>query len=252
MQKTGYCLKGYGKKGTFVINDKDYGEIRKAVDNSEAVADIEVANQLIEKFSSKYSHSDAAKTISKTTVSNILANESKEKYGFSKRPQILSPEGLSGAEKGTALHKFMQYSDFSAASDNLENEIARLYEWEFISEAEADSLDRNAIKEFLNSELCKDMKSAAFTLKEQRVILPYTDQNGIQTVIQGAIDCVYEKDGGIVVVDFKTTKLDTAEQFVCAYKSQLDIYSSAVEEIIGMKVVKKYIYSLHLCKTIEV
>ncbi len=201
---------------------------------------------LKEKFSFNYPYSDSY--VSKTTVSEILADENYE-YEFSLRPAILSAGGLSPAEKGTALHKFMQYADFNKAKEDAESEIGRLVEWEYISEAEADSLDREKIEVFLNSELCENIIASPFLLREQNFLIPLND--GGDTLVQGSVDCVYSDEKGIYIVDFKTTRYETEEEFIQKYRRQLEIYAEAMAEILGMEIAGKYIYSLHLGKVIS-
>ena len=63
---------------------------------------------------------------------------------------------------------------------------------------------------------------------------------------------MFMDDGELVIIDFKTDKLDNEEDFVKVYKEQLDYYSLACEKIFNIAVKERYIYSLHLGKTIKV
>lgn len=202
---------------------------------------------LLEKFCFEYPHGESS--VTKTTVSEILANENYE-YEFTRRPAVVQKGGLSPAEKGTALHKFMQFADFGLARENAEGEIARLLEWEYISEREAESLDRAKINKFLESNLCDRILASPILLKEQNFLVPLKD--GGDTLIQGSVDCVFGDDEGLYVVDFKTTRYNTEDEFIKAYRRQTEIYAEAIEEILGIRVKGQYIYSLHLGKSIEV
>ena len=57
---------------------------------------------------------------------------------------------------------------------------------------------------------------------------------------------------GIVLVDYKTDRIDSKEEFITRYKMQLDYYKKALETLTDKKVSKVYIYSFNLNETIEV
>ena len=210
----------------------------------------ELVKAFSERFNYSYPYMSAVNTPTKTSVSKLLAQESDNEYAFTRRPAIFSENKMNAAEKGTATHKFMQYASFDKAKKDLESEITRLAEWEYLSEQEIEVLDRAAIEKFLGSDLCKEILASSMVLKEQRFLVPLNDGEN-DTVIQGAVDCVYANDDGLSIIDFKTTRFETDEQFVEAYSRQLDIYAEAMEQILDMKVTSKYIYSLHLSKTIK-
>ena len=55
----------------------------------------------------------------------------------------------------------------------------------------------------------------------------------------------------MVLVDFKTDKLDNDDDFIKRYKKQLDIYKEAINELTDYKVDEVYIYSFNLNKAIK-
>ena len=74
-----------------------------------------------------------------------------------------------------------------------------------------------------------------------------------KSVIQGIIDLYYiNENGNIVLVDFKTDRIDEEELFRKKYKKQLEIYKIALEKITGKKVENSYIYSFNLGKKISI
>lgn len=235
--------------GSFVIRYFPYIEESEEQQgkSQEVFADEKLSAMLSERFDYQYPHGESS--VTKTTVSEILANENYE-YEFTRRPAVVQKGGLSPAEKGTALHKFMQFADFGLARENTEEEISRLLDWEYISEREAESLDRAKINKFLESNLCDRILASPILLKEQNFLVPLKD--GGDTLIQGSVDCVFGDDEGLYVVDFKTTRYNTEDEFIKAYRRQTEIYAEAIEEILGIRVKGQYIYSLHLGKSIEV
>jgi ATP-dependent helicase/nuclease subunit A len=63
-------------------------------------------------------------------------------------------------------------------------------------------------------------------------------------LLQGVIDCCFEEEDGLVLLDYKTDYVapgGTAE-IKERYRLQLDYYAAALERITGKKVREKYIY----------
>ena len=62
------------------------------------------------------------------------------------------------------------------------------------------------------------------------------------------------ESGQVVLVDYKTDYVESGNEFelVEKYKSQLDLYKHALENALGTKVDKVYIYSVYLDKEIEI
>ena len=72
-------------------------------------------------------------------------------------------------------------------------------------------------------------------------------------LVQGIIDVFYETSAGIVLIDYKTDRLEAGQEHVLAdrYRKQMDLYAYALEEIIGKPVVKRALYSFSLDGVIE-
>ena len=74
-------------------------------------------------------------------------------------------------------------------------------------------------------------------------------------LVQGIIDCFFEEDGQIVIVDYKTDHIpkENGEEILrTRYKVQLDYYQRAIEQITGMKVSQRILYSFALEREIQV
>ena len=178
------------------------------------------------------------------------------------KPAFLSKSGLTPTERGTALHKFMQYADFEKAKIDPKSEIERLYEYEFISKAEADVIDTQRVEKFTKTDLFERILKADALYREQRFLLDvkagdiYPELSGVaseQTVIvQGAVDCMFEEGDHIVIIDFKTDRTNDAEILLNHYAEQLKTYSVAAEKMFGKPVSECYIYSLHMSEKIKV
>ncbi|MDE7476640.1 MAG: PD-(D/E)XK nuclease family protein, partial [Lachnospiraceae bacterium] len=71
-------------------------------------------------------------------------------------------------------------------------------------------------------------------------------------LIQGVIDVFFYENDEIVLADYKTDKVSCKEELIKRYKTQLDYYQMALEQITGKKVKERYLYSFYLQEEIEV
>lgn len=67
-------------------------------------------------------------------------------------------------------------------------------------------------------------------------------------LIQGIIDVYFEEDGQLVVLDYKTDRVDAMEELIHRYKTQLSYYGEALQSIIQKPVKERVIYSFALEK----
>ena len=70
-------------------------------------------------------------------------------------------------------------------------------------------------------------------------------------LIQGIIDAYFEEDGEIIVLDYKTYRVQTEAELKDRYREQLRLYTKALEQIIRKKVKEQIIYSFTLRKEIH-
>ena len=66
------------------------------------------------------------------------------------------------------------------------------------------------------------------------------------------MDVCFVENDGVVVLDFKTDRVDNPEALVEAYGEQLNIYAMACEKIFSMPVKQKIIYSFALSEEIDI
>lgn len=75
------------------------------------------------------------------------------------------------------------------------------------------------------------------------------------TLIQGIIDVFWIEDDGITVLDYKTDRVDTAQELIDRYATQLKLYADALERVFAtrkLKVKEILIYSFRLEKQISI
>ena len=60
------------------------------------------------------------------------------------------------------------------------------------------------------------------------------------------IDVLFEEeDGCLVLLDYKTDRDTDAERIAARYALQIQLYSEAIEAILGKKIKERYLYLLH-------
>ena len=216
---------------------------------------------LKEIFDYKYPYELLNSVPAKTSVTDILKKKKILSGGFASTPAFLSEKGLTPAQIGTATHKFMEFCDFKRASEDIDSEIERLAEWKYITNLEAEAIDKESIKEFFNSYVYDYVVGADRVYNEYRFItkIPCNKINpeiseSIEdsTLVQGVADCVIIKDNRIIIVDYKTDNSKSKQYFIDEYSYQLNLYADALTKIFSLPIEKKIIYSFKMRECIEV
>lgn len=231
-----------------------------------------------------YPYKEEGKMKLKFTVSELKKRESlREEAGeeLIQEPEIVpllphfmeeQKEGLTGALRGSAYHKFLELHDFSKeyTEELLKEEIELFYQAGRLSKEMADCIRTKDILAFLNSESGRRMTQAAGNgklWKEQPFVLGVaaseiypeiypdiqkrsqeTDENRKEETIlvQGIIDVWFEEEDGLVLLDYKTDRVRNASQLKELYHAQLDYYAQALEQLLEKPVKEKIIYSFAL------
>ncbi len=181
----------------------------------------------------------------------------------------------TAAEKGTAAHLFLQFSDYNRVErDGLEEEIARLCEQGYINARTAEVLDRQALQGFFDSHFMAHIRTAASVERELKFhrFVPlasltanaaFAEALGERTLyVQGSIDLLATfPDGHMELCDYKTDHITPAERqdaslLVARMKErhgdQLRQYAAAITEMYGVRPTKVYIFSLPLGEAVEI
>lgn len=256
-------LSGDNSKVTVTVKDYDMMPDSYSLDSkTEAQVIEELAEKIKSNISFKYPFEEILKIESKVSASRLAGSAEDMKYAFSHKPAFLNSGGITSAERGTAMHKVMEYFDFEK-SDDIKLELERLYEWQYISDREYKSLDTEKLKAFFESDVFKRIKNNITTVKREMRFLTELDASfiasdldkrfkGEKVVVQGAVDVCFVEDDGVVILDFKTDRVENSEALKKAYAEQLDIYALACEKIFGLPIKQKIIYSFALSKEIDV
>ena len=74
----------------------------------------------------------------------------------------------------------------------------------------------------------------------------YPVDSNDEILVQGYIDCAFVENGKWVVVDYKTDRVQNANELGERYRAQLKMYERALKECTGLDVKETVIYSLWL------
>ena len=219
-----------------------------ALDESRVKAELDVLN---ENLNYVYPYEKETTIPSKTSVSELVHKKSDAQYSYTKKPAFLSKNKLTPAQRGVATHLFMQFCDLQKAAQNSADELERLVEYQFITEQQANAVDMSAVDAFFASPLYERIKNADKVYREIR-FLTKIDADGEGSVLQGVADCVFEENGSLVILDFKTDRVSSALQLTDMYKQQLQLYAAACQKTFGMPIKECVIYSFVLKAEIKI
>lgn len=255
------------------LPEKDRFKLKVVVSDSESFM-TESANEqkiaakpvFFDEVCERLDYSDPRSVLSSVPAKRAASDGSERginrEYFASSRPAFMSSGGLTPAQRGTATHKFMQFSDYAAARADIESELARLVDVGFLSEEEGKAVNVSAAKRFFMSSLAERIFASDNVMREKKfaALFPakffYSELTGEaaeeKIVVQGIADCVFVEDGKLVIVDYKTDTGVDAEALLDRYSAQLGIYREALSQALGMPIKETLLYSFFMNSTVKV
>ena len=222
--------------------------------------DEDIISQLEERANFVYKY-DCSGILAKRTASSTERHLDERKYFARRKPKFLA-KSFTGADRGTAIHKFLELCDFKNASSNLEEEKKRLFSNGLVTEKELSVLDNSSVEAFFNSDIGKRLVASENIHKEfefsflKKAGELYKDISqeiyDEEIVVQGKFDCAFIENGEAVLIDYKSDNITEPEVFKGIYAPQLEIYSQALTACMGVPVKEKYIYSFKLKAFIKI
>lgn len=169
------------------------------------------------------------------------------------RPRFLQKTKLTAAERGTAMHTFMQHVPFQHVTlETLEEKLHELIQKELLTEEQAEAIDLSLVYDFTNTTLFERIQKARNVYREIpfTYAMPASENSNEKVMIQGVIDLVLEEDDGLVLIDYKTdaitNRFDSFAEAVPILKQrydvQLELYAKALRDIWKKNVKAKYLY----------
>ncbi len=233
----------------------------------------EIPEGLREKFTYEYPHRKEMSIPGKVSVSELKKAAMEEAVlEMFEEPEIVPyiPVFLreerkgSATERGTAYHRILECMDLSEIrhSEQVKERMEVLIAQGKISQSAADTINPYDIYVFCKSDLCRRILQAEASgnlYKEQPFVIAKAAkeiseeyQSEKEVLIQGIIDVYFEEEDGIVLVDYKTDRVKSADELVKRYEKQLQLYAESIEQTTGKKVKERVIYSFCLGEEIFV
>jgi len=230
----------------------------------EKVDSKEIEN-LKEKLEWEYKYKTQNNILTKSSVTKIknmkldLEEENSISYNI---PEFLKGEKeITASEKGTLIHlvlqKLSERVDYT--KEKIDSLLQSMQSKNIITEEERQVIEIDKIYEFTKSKIWEDMKNAKEIQREKPFYINikakeiYGEDTEEEILVQGIIDLYYiTNNDKLILVDYKTDRVNTKEELIEKYKIQLEIYKEALEKALDRKVDKIYIYSVHLNEEIEI
>ena len=170
-----------------------------------------------------------------------------------------------GALRGTAVHRVMECMDFGklmrieVSKDEelltfVRDEMKRMLEADLITEDMKKLVSNEKMLAFLKSSVARRMAEAEVRgnlFREKPFVMDY---QGV--LVQGIIDVFWLEEDKLVVLDYKTDRVEKAEELKYRYKTQLELYADALSRIFSndtyqIKQTESLIYSFRLDEVIH-
>lgn len=225
-----------------------------------------------------YPHSSLDGLYTKTTVSELkkaaymeTAENVAELYPLQEDASYIpafvgKKEEGGGAKRGSAYHRVMELLNFAALSETnrpdaeYTKQLEEMLSSGKLTAEEAGLVDREKLLAFLTDPLASRMGNAqqkGCLYREQPFVLGVpasvlnSDFPAEETVlVQGVIDVYFEEDGDLVLLDYKTDRVQSLQELSERYATQLEYYAQALEKTEHKKVKAKILYSFALRESI--
>ena len=260
MEEHGEALSETGQEGRAVAPEWDEEKVESAGELDANIKRREHGVDITESASEKVGFERGAEDKDKANA-NAEANTNaeakqqvKEKFD-SPLIQKMKAEGKNiGAVIGDSYHYALAFYDYS-------KDISQLSD--FLSPEEYGLLNQEKLKKFLDSPLgqlfAKAYKENTLYREqhfmqevEYEKLFPEDGGDNVEKVIlQGIIDAFIMEEDGIILVDYKTDRVKDREELRNRYQKQIDLYSEALEQILGKKVKRRVLYSFSLGEEVD-
>ncbi len=169
-----------------------------------------------------------------------------------RRPKFEDTE-FKGAQKGTVVHFFMEHIDFYSkltAKEQADNMLKN----GVLTEKEYNALPFENLEKFLTSPFVERMRLSDQICRERSFcqIVPF-EETGDEALVQGIIDCYFFEGENIILLDYKTDKIDNnLEERILHHAPQLKMYKYALEQLYPGKTVTPYVHFFDVDETVEI
>lgn len=149
------------------------------------------------------------------------------------------------ASRGSATHRLLEHLDFAstATAEQLDRELQRLTQAGTITAEQAAVIDRPGVEWFLGTPLADAIRAAGdkyrrefqflATISPSRFDPTLASDTDERMLVRGMVDGILPVGDELVIIDYKTDRLTAGqlEARTAKYRSQMDIYTTAMSDI---------------------
>lgn len=168
------------------------------------------------------------------------------------KPAFMSDGDGSGTEFGTAIHRIMETlpREQGKNTEYIKRHINALVECGDIRPELLRTINAAKVAGFYSSAIGERIIAAKEVYRESEFeigadageLYSAPELSGEIALLQGVIDCWFEEDGEVVLVDYKTDRVKEIDEIHQKYDIQLALYAQALEKITKKRVKEKFIY----------
>jgi ATP-dependent helicase/nuclease subunit A len=272
------CSEAWRQKRV-VKQELKFTENYEALMDADTKADKELLATYKEHFDFQYPYEYLQDLCIKTSVSDLKKASLKEereeifeafetqneKELYPYIPEFMREKSeMTGAERGTAYHRALELMDFAHLPSSVDacKELLQSFQSEGkMSKRQVECINPYKIWHFTQSNLASRMQKAAVdgTLNSEKSFFLGVPANAVNkdfpaeeiVIVQGIIDAYFEEDGEIVLLDYKTDRVEKGQELIDRYSIQMQYYVKALEQGLGKKVKEVILYSLALGEEVK-
>ena len=214
------------------------------------------------RFNRPYEFANSIELPVKSSASAVLRMNKQDDYYAE---NVICPEeegearatGSTGAERGTAYHRYLELCDFSVKDEEgIAAELDGMIKKELISPEQAALLNVQSLSKILSMP-CFKKTNGAEVFREQEFLCSLPANKFLDTtagdgvLVQGAIDLMCLTGDECVIIDYKYSSKND-ELIRKTYMPQLNIYRLAAERILGIPQAKISAYIVNIFSLREV
>lgn len=230
-----------------------------------------VREKLAKRFAWQYPWSSEREMPVKLTVSELKKQsmrteeeeliERQEETVVPLLPRFMQEEAaVSPTARGTAYHKAMELLDFTGEK-KAEYQLETWVSCGKMTQEERDQVLPRRLERLIHSRLGHRMARAQKngTLRREQPFVIGAEASRIReewsgdelVLVQGIVDAWFTEEDEIVIVDYKTDRVDSPAELAERYRTQLEWYRDALEQVTGLPVREMLLYSFALEKEIR-
>lgn len=178
--------------------------------------------------------------------------------------KIVREGKIKGSDIGTAMHKCMELLDLDRGSrKEVQAQVDGFFELGIFDEELRPYISIYRLSRMLCSDLGRRMAAAGergelyreqqfyYGVKAGDIYGRNCGDADEMILVQGIIDAYFIEDGGLVIIDYKTDRVDSLEKLKDMYHVQLDMYADIISKLTALPVKEKVLYSFNLNDSIS-